>query len=100
MRPIFDKYKFTAIFENHQHTMKRTKPMRNSKFAEDGTIYFGDGNLGITGIREHLVDPLIETINGVDNHAWIVDIINPEMKLINYTAINRNGNVIDHVSTA
>ena len=100
VRPIFDKYKFTAIFENHQHTMKRTKPMRNSKYAENGTIYFGDGNLGITGIREHLVpNPLIETINGVDNHAWIVDIINPEMKLINYTAINRNGNVIDHMST-
>eukprot|EP00943_MAST-04B_sp_MAST-4B-sp1_P005814 g5814.t1 len=98
VRPIFDKYGFTAIFENHQHTLKRTKPMKDSKYAKDGTLYFGDGNLGITGIREHLVsNPLIETINGVDNHAWVVDIINPAQNIVNYTAINRYGKVIDHI---
>jgi hypothetical protein len=42
----FDRYGFQAIFENHVHAFKRTLPITNNAPAENGTIYFGDGNWG------------------------------------------------------
>lgn len=37
--PIFKKYNLTVGLENHDHLLKRTKPM-------DGIVYIGDGALG------------------------------------------------------
>lgn len=45
--PIFDEYEFTGAFENHVHQYKRSYPLKNSKKSDKGTVYFGDGSMGI-----------------------------------------------------
>lgn len=47
--PLFDKYNATAVFENHWHVYKRTKPLRGDKESDDGITYFGDGAWGVQG---------------------------------------------------
>lgn len=44
--PYFDKYRVMAVYENHVHSFKRTKPLRGSIPAENGTVYMGDGAFG------------------------------------------------------
>lgn len=45
--PSFDQFNLTAAFEHHDHAYKRTKPIRNQKVDNKGTIYFGDGGWGV-----------------------------------------------------
>jgi len=45
---IFDRFNFTAAFENHYHLFKRSKPIRNNQVSADGVTYLGDGAWGIT----------------------------------------------------
>ncbi len=94
VRPLFDTYHFAAAFENHQHTFKRTQPMTDSKFSDTGTIYLGDGNLGIPGDHHRVPNPLIAKMAGV-NHAWLVD---TDSKTSNFTAVLPDGSVFDFVS--
>ena len=49
--PIFDKSNVTAVFEHHDHAMKRTYPIHNQKVHKKGIVYFGDGCLGVTPRR-------------------------------------------------
>lgn len=44
--PMFDKHHFTTVYENHQHTLKRTKLMKANKPDDNGTLYLGDGSWG------------------------------------------------------
>lgn len=44
--PLFDKYKLSAAFENHNHAFKRTHPLTNNEIDPQGMIYFGDGCWG------------------------------------------------------
>jgi len=47
--PLFDKYNVTAVFENHYHNYKRTKPLRADMVVPEGegTVYLGDGAWGV-----------------------------------------------------
>ena len=44
--PLFEKYGVRVAYENHDHTYKRTHPIRNGELAEDGIVYIGDGSWG------------------------------------------------------
>lgn len=44
--PSFEKYGLTAVFENHNHAYKKTKPLKAGKIDPGGLIYFGDGSWG------------------------------------------------------
>ncbi|CAD8128926.1 unnamed protein product [Paramecium sonneborni] len=52
--PLFDKYEFVGAFENHVHQYKRTFPLKNNTKSENGTVYFGDGSMGIR--NENCID--------------------------------------------
>ncbi len=54
--PLFEKYGTRVAFENHDHTYKRTHPIRNGEVADDGVIYIGDGAWGVGTRRVHNVD--------------------------------------------
>ena len=59
--PIFDKYNVRVAFENHDHTYKRTKKIKNGVAVsgnETGTIFLGDGCWGVNPryIRKNLED--------------------------------------------
>jgi hypothetical protein len=42
---LFDRYGVQLAFENHDHTFKRTYPLRAGKLDPRGTVYLGDGCL-------------------------------------------------------
>ena len=50
--PLFDMHNFRLCFEHHAHTYKRTKSLLANAVSPDpalGTVYLGDGKMGIAG---------------------------------------------------
>ena len=45
--PLFEEYGVRLTFENHDHTYKRTHPIRNHQVDETGIYYIGDGAWGV-----------------------------------------------------
>jgi acid phosphatase type 7 len=45
--PLFEKHSLPLAFENHDHTYKRTHPLKDNEVNPDGTIYMGDGAWGV-----------------------------------------------------
>lgn len=46
--PLFEASQIKIAFENHDHTYKRTEPIRNGAVAADGIVYLGDGAWGVS----------------------------------------------------
>jgi hypothetical protein len=44
---LFEKYGVCVAFEHHNHTYKRTHPLREEKIDPKGIIYLGDGSWGV-----------------------------------------------------
>jgi hypothetical protein len=44
--PLFEKYNLLAAFENHNHSFKRTYPIKANQIDPEGVVYFGDGGWG------------------------------------------------------
>ena len=45
--PLFEKYHLPFAFEHHNHTFKRTHPLKEGKIDSTGVIYLGDGSWGV-----------------------------------------------------
>jgi 3',5'-cyclic AMP phosphodiesterase CpdA len=45
--PMFSKYNVSLAMENHDHIYKRSKPIRYNQIVEKGTVYIGDGAMGV-----------------------------------------------------
>lgn len=41
--PLFEEHGVRAAFEHHDHTFKRTHPIRNGEIHPEGVVYLGDG---------------------------------------------------------
>lgn len=75
--PIFKKWKFSGIFENHAHTIKRTKKLGESSSNEkiEGVIYFGEGSWGSNPNKCKMSDVMgIMDVSGHINHVWCLTI--------------------------
>lgn len=44
--PLFEKYNVDFVLEHHDHTFKRTHPMKGGRVDPNGIIYLGDGSWG------------------------------------------------------
>lgn len=94
--PLFDAYQLTVAFEHHDQALKRTKLLRAGKEDPQGTLYLGDGGWGakihylpIQGFfHSHFA-----RLKGLEHFFWKVHVFE---KIIEYTAINANGKVLDH----
>ncbi len=51
--PLFEEYGVRVAFENHDHTYKRTHPIRNGQIDETGIHYIGDGAWGVVTRQIH-----------------------------------------------
>jgi hypothetical protein len=49
--PLFEKYQVPFAFEHHNHTLKRTHPLKEGIVNPSGVTYLGDGSWG-TPVRE------------------------------------------------
>lgn len=90
--PIFDQYKLTGSFENHDHVLKRTHPIRANKVDPAGTVYFGDGSFGRDPRTVDDVRRWYEVIAKSVFHFWVVDV---ESDGVAYQAIDETGAVLD-----
>jgi hypothetical protein len=98
---IFDKYNFKACFENHAHAFKRTKPLvNNTVVASGGTVYLGDGKMGVDGLSvpdEALIikpsDTNVFAVTGTEFHFFSVSIDTDGKTHID--AVNEDGVVFD-----
>jgi hypothetical protein len=99
---IFDKHKFVANFENHSHLYKRTKPLVDSRESfSGGTVYLGDGNMGVTEDRDDAAEFLEKNDNrfvssGVDFHFFSVTI--SQGQRVSIEAVSPLGKIIDRVT--
>lgn len=92
--PVFDEFGLTVAFENHDHTFKRSYPIKDGKVTEDGsgTLYLGDGCWGrdaraIDFEKRWYVDAI-----GSLQHFWVVDVNKEQMV---YRAVDIENRVFD-----
>lgn len=93
--PLFDKYRFMSVFENHEHALKKTFPITNNKFHEKGTYYMGNGKWGVSlssTCHPNNSSGLIDTMTE-DNHYWSVN-VSVRQGTVSYTPINYKGEAI------
>lgn len=92
--PLFDEFELTVAFENHDHTYKRSHPIKFGEPTADGsgTLYLGDGCWGRSprGIDYFDRDYLVQS--GSIQHFWLVDVSPKTMK---YRAIDIDNRVFD-----
>lgn len=93
--PLFERYGIHVAFEHHDHTYKRTVPIRDGRQSADGIIYIGDGTWGVGERipREPHEDWYLEQTKAI-RHAIIVSIQNGWRDI---KVISREGRLIDHV---
>jgi acid phosphatase type 7 len=83
--PLFESHGIQLAFENHDHTYKRTHPIRDGAVDEEGIVYIGDGAWGVMtreGDRrdEWYIDQfasvrhaVIVSVQGDRRHVLVVD---------------------------
>lgn len=93
--PIFDRHGLRVALENHDHTFKRTKVLRDNQVSENGTVYLGDGCFGIN--PRDIPEPdrwYLEKASGTP-HFWLVDIDDDGM---HFQAISHAEEILDEIS--
>lgn len=89
--PLFDRHGLTAAFENHDHTFKRTHPLRGDRVVETGgTLYFGDGAWGRGDRPVRLSNRWYLAAQGANRHFWQVDV---RPGGVEYRAVDARGGV-------
>ena len=92
--PLFDTFGLTAAFENHEHLLKRSHPLRGGELAADGqgTLYIGDGCWGKSHVRKPVGDRWYIAKALRRRHVWSVTLSDDEVR---YTALGAAGQVLD-----
>ena len=44
--PLFEKHNVDCVLEHHDHTFKRTRPLKEGLINDNGIVYLGDGSWG------------------------------------------------------
>jgi hypothetical protein len=89
--PLYEDAGVQLVFENHDHTYKRTKPLRGGVEHPDGIIYVGDGAWGV-GTRTPATDrPYLEKAEQ-KHHALLVT-VEPDRWQVE--AVDGGGEVLD-----
>lgn len=93
--PLFDNYKVSVCFENHDHTFKRTKILKNNQPSSEGTVYLGDGCFGV--IPREIKNFDLGYLEKADSkrHFWVVDISKEKLTA---RAVDEEGIIFDEIS--
>ena len=91
---IFDRHGITAAFENHDHTFKRTHPLRGDSVDASGVLYLGDGAWGRGDRPIDLSRRWYHAKAGSLRHVWVVD---ASADGVTYRAFDLDGQLLDVV---
>ncbi len=92
--PIFDKHALRVALENHDHSFKRTKVLKNNAVAEEGTVYLGDGSFGVNPREIPAPDRWYLEKASSTPHFWLVNIDDSGM---HFQAVSHADDVIDEI---
>lgn len=93
--PLFEAHDLELVFENHDHTYKRTHPIREGAIDEEnGVVYLGDGAWGVlTRVGDHQDEWYMREFAS-EQHAIIVS-LEPEARHVR--VVNGDGETIDEL---
>ena len=91
--PLFDKYKVDLACEADGHCIKRTIPIKDGKADSEGTVYIGEGGLGV-GQRKPNAEHwyLKGGAIGSEHHVMLLDFNEENLRI---RTILLNGDVFD-----
>ncbi|AXJ01993.1 Por secretion system C-terminal sorting domain-containing protein [Cyclonatronum proteinivorum] len=91
--PLFEQHGIQLAFENHDHTFKRTKPIRMNQVDPTGVVYVGDGSWGVSTRRANDIRQRwwLEKVTD-DHHYWHLLLL-PDTRMV--TARNEHYQIID-----
>jgi len=96
--PYFEKYGIIAAFEHHDHSYKRTHPIKNYQVDPHGILYLGDGGMGVVRPRKPVKSSkrwyLAKTAR--ERHFFLIT-LHPDGSR-NFEAVNQDNVVFDQVS--
>lgn len=90
--PLFEKHGIEVAFEHHDHTYKRTHPIRGGKVSADGIVYIGDGAWGVAVREGGSKDEWYINRFAAERHAIIVTL---DERGRRFFVVNADGKVID-----
>jgi hypothetical protein len=93
--PLFEKYQVPFAFEHHNHTYKRTHPIKEGKVDPSGVTYLGDGSWGVAPRVVRSPKTLWYLKESASDNVCYIVTLTEEKCLIE--AKNMQGEVIDKV---
>lgn len=91
--PLFDDAGIRVAFENHDHTYKRTHPIRGGEFDENGIVFVGDGAWGVRTRPVHPADETWYLARSDSLHHAIIATITADER--HFKVIGIDGAIID-----
>ena len=91
--PLFEEHGLDVGYEHHEHTYKRTHPIRNGQVSPDGVLYLGDGAMGANTRSVHPADQTWYLARSRQIHHFILTTIQGDTRT--HEAVDRDGNVFD-----
>lgn len=92
--PLFERSNIKVAFENHDHTYKRTYPIRNSEVDSTGVVYMGDGAFGLG--EDHGSGGRRDRMHDVDK-TWYLKKASPYSHLILVTLEADGGSLFEAI---
>jgi acid phosphatase type 7 len=93
--PLFEQHGVRLAFENHDHTFKRSKPIRGGKVAEDGIVFMGDGAWGVGQRTVHDAAKTWYLEKSISIRHGMIVTLTPDAAQV--TTWSHRGDVIDEV---
>jgi hypothetical protein len=94
--PLFEKYRVPVVLEHHDHTFKRTRPLRDGRHDENGVLYLGDGSWGQLRSPHTPEELSIMATTSRDYHLSLHRIQGEERF---HLALDENGRIMDIAHT-
>ena len=85
--PLFEEAHMTAVFENHNHLLKRTKPM-------NGVVYLGDGSWGTSPRSMPKKRDYLEMVRSI-NACWFVHLTKNQAQIEARTSTDKIADQIE-----
>lgn len=93
--PLFDKYGLNVAFEHHDHSYKRTHPLRLGAINPSGVVYLGDGAWGAQPRKPNAPENRWYIAKSAQETHFILVTLDSEKRL--FQAINQSNEVFDQL---
>ncbi len=94
--PLFEKYNVDLVLEHHDHTFKRTHPLKDGHPHKEGLVFLGDGSWGVLrALNEAEKRPYLATV--ASSYHVTLHRIDGDQRF--HMALTEQGRVADICST-